>query len=132
MGLLERAKADIERITSNLNEFARAAVFYAPTGETASVNILHTKHHLGVDAELQKWVNTKNAHISVAEKFLTDAGYPVRNSGGDVSLLRHKVKVADSTGTEVTYMIEQWFPNETVGLITCILGTYAPRGDGFF
>ncbi len=124
MSLLERAKADIERITSNLNEFARVATFYSPTGETATVNILHTKHHLGVDAELQKWVNTKNAHISVSEKFLVDAGYPVRNGNRDVFLQKHKVKVADSTGQEVTYVIEQWFPNETIGLITCILGTY--------
>lgn len=124
MSLLERAKADIEKITSNLNEFARAATFYAPSGETATVNILHTKHHLGVDAELQKWVNTKNAHISVSEKFLTDAGYPVRNADHQVFLQKHKVKVADSTGEEVTYVIEQWFPNETIGLITCILGTY--------
>lgn len=124
MSLLEKAKRDIEKISSNLNEFARSALFQAPSGETAIVNIIHTKHHLGVDAELQKWANVKNAHISVSEKFLTDAGYPVRNSEGKVFLERHKVTVKDSTGQDCTYVVEQWFPNETIGLITCILGDY--------
>lgn len=121
MSLLERAKRDIERITSNLDGFARTATFFAPTGEEATVNILHTKHHLGFDAEKQKWANTKNAHLSVSEKFLTDAGYPVRTNGL-VNLLHHKVKVNDSTGTECIYNIDQWFPDETIGLIMCILG----------
>ena len=124
MSLLESAKRDIERITSNVGEFARAATFKAPTGEEVTVNVLHTKHHLGVDAELKKWANTKNAHISVSEKFLVDAGYPVRNAEGKVYLEQHKVTVKDSTGTDCTYVIEQWFPNETIGLITCILGDY--------
>lgn len=98
-------------------------VLIAPGGEWIKVSGLHTKHHLGLDAELQKWVNTKNAHISVSEKFLVDGGYPVRNSEGDVDFQYHKVLVKDSTDNIVLYNIDQWFPNETVGLITCILGT---------
>lgn len=121
MSILEKAKRDIERITSNTNEFARRALFIAVDGTQVEVGAIHTKHHFGVDAELQKWVNTKNAHISVSEKFLTDSGYPVRKNG-EVFLQKHRVLVKDSTGTRVMYNIDQWFPNETIGLITCILG----------
>ena len=123
MSLLDRIKADVKRIVSNTDEFAVLATFTAPNGETATVPVIHTKHHLGIDAQLQKWVNTKNAHLSVSEDVLQYAMYPVRNVAGDVDLQGHKVRVADSTGTEVLYNIDQWFPNETIGLITCILGT---------
>lgn len=125
MTILERAKADIERITGNQNEWGQPIVFIAPTGETVSVIGLVTKHHLGVDAELQKWVNTKNAHISVSEKYLTDLSYPLRNANGDVDLKDHKVQVSDSTGATYTSRIDQWFPDETIGLITCILGDWS-------
>lgn len=123
MSLLDRIKADVKRIVSNTDEFARMATFTAPSGETATVPVLHTKHHLGLDAQLQKFVNTKNAHLSVSEDVLLYEMYPVRNANGEVNLQFHKVRVADSTGTEVLYNIDQWFPNETIGLITCILGT---------
>lgn len=122
MGLIDQAKADIETITSNSNDFGKSMILLSPFGDELVVIGLHTKHHLGIDND-GNFVNSKNAHISVSEKFLTDAGYPVRING-EVNLSGHRVKVADSTGVVKTYSIDQWFPNETVGLITCILGTY--------
>jgi len=123
MSLIQRAKADIERITSNQNEFGVEMVLTAPTSETITVTGLHTKINLGVDTDGQM-VNSKKAHISVSEKFLTDAGYPVRDGNGEVNLRSHKVSVNDSTGSAKEYVITEWFPNETVGLITCLLGDY--------
>lgn len=123
MGLIAQAKADIESITSNLNEFGVSMKFTSPGGETATITGLHTKHHLGIDTDGNA-ENTKKAHASFSEKFLLNAGYPVRNSAGEVNLTGHKVEVADSTGVTKTYMVQQWFPDETLGHIVCILEDY--------
>lgn len=123
MSLLDQAKADIETITSDPDGFTRSIVLTAPTDETVTIYGLHSKHHLGIDTDGNR-VNSKNPHISVAEKFLIDAEYPVRGSTGEVNLSGHKVSVADSTGTVCNYVIREWYPNETTGLIVCILGDF--------
>ncbi len=119
MGLIAQAKMDIEQITSNQDDFGIEMTFTAPTGEIVIVTGLHTKHHFAIDGD-GKMINSKNAHVSVSEKFLTDQAYPVRNIKGEVSLKDHRVAVKDSTGTICNYKIKEWFPNETVGLITCL------------
>lgn len=124
MGLVDQAKADIEQITSTTDDWAVSITLIAPTLETVTLTGLHTKHHLSIDVESGKQVNAKNAHISVSEKFMTDALYPVRDLKGDVNLKNHRVRVKDSTGEVKDYVINQWFPDETIGLITCILGDY--------
>ena len=123
MGLIEQAKKDIEQITSNSNDFGVTMLFEAPGGEKATVNGLHSKHHMAYDTD-GNMVNSQNAHVSVSEKFLTDAGYPGRNLNGEVTHKDHKVTVKDSTGVEKVYSIREWYPDETIGLITCILGIY--------
>jgi hypothetical protein len=123
MGLIDQAKKDIERITSNAREFGVSMLFLAPTSETATISGLHTKHHLGIDQD-GNMINSKTSKISVSEKFLTDSGYPVRNVAGEVDLRGHKVTVKDSTGSDCTYVIRQWFPDETIGLITCIMSDF--------
>lgn len=123
MGLREQAKADIESITSNLNDWAIEMTFVAPTAETATIKGIHSKHHLGVDTD-GNMVNSKKAHVSFSEKFLTDVSYPVRNAKGEVDLTGHKVTVKDSTGIAKDYIMKSYFPNETIGLITCILEDY--------
>lgn len=123
MGLIEQAKTDIEQITGNLNDFGLVLIFESPTAQTVTINGLHTKHHLGIDTDGRP-VNTKNAHISFSEKKLTDLSYNIRNNKGEVSLKNHKVSVKDSTGILKKYIIREWFPDETVGLITCILGDF--------
>lgn len=124
MGLIAQAKADWQAITSNTDEWGVSMTLLAPTSETATIKGLHTKHHLGIDTEGRP-VNTKNAHVSFSEKLLTDAGYPVRNAAGEVYLKDHRVTVKDSTGNDAIYVIRQWFPDETIGVIVCILDDYA-------
>jgi len=123
MGLRDQAKADIESITSNLNDFGILISFLAPTLEVATITGIHSKHHLGIDTD-GNMINSKKAHISFSEKFLTVSNYPVRDSNGEVNLKGHKVSVKDSTGILKNYIIQSWYPNETVGLITCILEDY--------
>jgi hypothetical protein len=125
MNLMDEAKQDILEITSDAdNGFGKEITFTAPDNSEATVTGLHTKHHLGVDSDGNA-INTKNAHIAVSESLLTDQNYPVRNSKGEVSLRNHIVSVSDSTGTVCTYKIKETYPNESTGLIVCILSDYA-------
>ncbi len=122
MGLIDRAKSDIKDITSNPDEFGVSITFTAPTGEIATINGLHSKHHMAIDTD-GNTINSKNAHISVSEDLLIAQNYPVRKDG-EVKLNDHKVSVKDSTGISKNYVIREGFPDETIGLITCILGSF--------
>lgn len=123
MSLIEQAKKDIEQITSNVNEFGVELNFIAPNAATAKINGLHAKTFLSVNNEGIA-VNSKQAHVSFSEKFLLDKNYPVRNTSGEVDLTNHLVNVKDSTGIIKHYKVQEWFPDETIGLITCILNDY--------
>jgi hypothetical protein len=125
MGLMEQARADAKRIlTDATNGFAVSATLTAPNGTTtATVNALHVKHHLGVNTE-GEMVNTKTARITIAESSLDDAGYTVRDSNGVVNLKDHRVAVKDSSGVTRQYIMRQWFPDEAVGVIMCMLDEY--------
>ena len=122
MGLRDLAKSDWEDFTSDPEGFGASIAFLAPTAEEVTIIGLATKHHIGIDED-DHLVNTKNTHISFSEKLLTDLGYPVRKNK-EVDLKGHKVTWTDSSGNEVTYIIEQWFPDETMGVILCILGEF--------
>ena len=123
MNLYEQAKALIEQITSNSDEFGVELKFTAPSGETATIKGIHSKIHLAVSTDGLP-VNSKQAHISFSEKFLTEQNYPVRNTNGEVNLKNHRINVKDSTGIEKKYQMQQWFPDETIGLISCMIEDY--------
>lgn len=118
MSLLDRAKADLQQITSNSNEFGVSVVFTASDSTTATVNCLHTIHHTGFDTDGIR-VNSKQASIAVKEDLLTDADYPVRNSNNEVTFKNHRALL---NGTE--FIIREWYPDDTLGLIVLILGVY--------
>lgn len=125
MSLVNRAQADIDHITSNINDWGVEITLTAPTGEIALLNGLHTKHHLGVSNE-GTIVNTKKAHVSFSENNLISANpnYPLRNNDSEVDLLAHKVEVKDSTGISKPYIVQAWFPDETIGLIVMTLDDF--------
>lgn len=122
MALIDDIREDIKEITSDEDGFAVEHIFTAPTGQTATVNALHTKHHLGFHPDSGAHVNKKNAHSSVSESLLVAAGYPVRKADGKVHLANHQVQVKDSTGTLCRYVVAEWIPDETLGVILLILG----------
>ncbi len=118
------ARRDVGIITGNKGSgFAVDITFVAPDATTVTVPGLHSKHHLAVDTDGTR-VSSKTANISVYEKALTDLGYPTRNAAGDVDMKKHKVTCKDSTGNDCTYLIDEVYPDETVGLITCSLVTF--------
>lgn len=94
-----------------------------PDGAIAvQINGWATKHHLNFDTD-GTVINSKNAHICLSETELVELGYPVRVNE-EVSLKDHLVTVKDSSGLEKNYVIRENYPNETLGLIACILGDY--------
>lgn len=121
---MERAQADIKRITSDLNGFAKSITFLSCDElQTATINGIHSKINLSVDTE-GNTINSRKAHISFSESLLTDQGYVTRNDDGVVNLKNHLVTVIDSTGTSVQYIVREVFPDETVGLMVCMLGDF--------
>jgi hypothetical protein len=123
MSLIAQAQNDIKQITSNLDEFAVSLKLTNLINEEINIKGLHTKIHLGVDTD-GNMVNAKKAHISFSEDNVLALGFSIRNIKGEVDLRKWKVDVKDSTGIVKKYSIQQWFPDETIGLIVCILEDY--------
>lgn len=122
MGLAQQVIEDIKQITANLNDWGIPIQLIAPTKEIANIVGLHTKHHLSLSPEGIP-MNSKNASIAISEGNIP-VGYPFRNTNGEVRLKGHKCNVVDSTGIIKNYIIREWFPDESVGLIVCILGDF--------
>jgi hypothetical protein len=128
MSLLDLLKRDANFITTNVADFAEPSVtFIAPTGEQAVVQSLHTKHHFEYDLQAAQEINTLKAHVAVSEQEFIDLGYPVRNTRGFVNMKGHKVKASDANGREWTYVVAEFFENDKVGVIICILGEFEPQ-----
>ena len=124
MSLFQKAIADARQITSNGNDFGIPCLFTSPTQETATVNVIHTKHNTGFDFETGERVNTKISSIAVSEPLLNAEGYTTRDASDECTLKNHRVKIKDSTGNEKEYLVAENYPDETLGLIVLILNDY--------
>lgn len=120
MSILAQARQDIADITSNVDDFGVQIRMQAPNGSTVTITGLHTKIHLSVDT-LGLPVNSRKAHISFSEKSFEGTNYPLRNAEGEVSLKDHIIYCKDSTNIEKKYRMQQWYQDETIGLITCMI-----------
>ncbi|HXP48631.1 MAG TPA: hypothetical protein VN922_01690 [Bacteroidia bacterium] len=128
MSLYDQANIDIQQITSNKDEWGLEITLTSPTGEIAVVAGMHAKHWLGVDTS-GNVISSKTAHIAFSEQNLIKANayYPIRNLLGEVDFDKHRVDVKDSTGIVKNYVMQSWHPDETVGLLTCIIEDYDPN-----
>jgi hypothetical protein len=124
--LLQAARADAKRYIQ-AGGFEETIVLTTPAGD-ASIETtgFATKHHINFDTD-GTTMNAKNAHICVDENFLADNGYPVRVNE-EVNLLNHRVSFPDSSGVQKEYIVKENFPDETLGLIVCILGDFQGQG----
>lgn len=121
MSLLDRARLDNAFISSNINDFAVIGNFTSHVaGETASVGVLHTKHHLSVDYDGDA-SNTKISSIGVNESILNAQFYPTRENQ-EVNMEGDNVTIPDSSGVNKSYVVIETFADETLGLIILILG----------
>lgn len=120
MGIFERAKAESKRYSQEVS-----LTFFRTSGvDEKTVKGLATRHHLGVDQDTGLTVNSRNVHCTVHEQLLTAQGYLTRNAKGDVNLINSFVKYADVTGVTRTYKINEVIPDDSLGLIVCILGQW--------
>jgi hypothetical protein len=91
--------------------------------KSLTIKGIYAQHHNSIATDGTP-VNAKLTRVSFAESSLSLANYPVRNANGEVYLKRHLIDFTDSTGVLKHYIIKESFPDETVGVITCILGDY--------
>lgn len=121
--IFELAKRDAKHFLQK-GGFEENIVLTTPSGDKSlSLTGFATKHHINFDTDGLP-VNGKNAHVTVDEKYLVDNGYPVRNAKSEITLLKHKVSVPDSSGLVKNYVVKENFPDETLGLIVLILGDF--------
>jgi hypothetical protein len=126
MGLYEDAQEDARSILGDADTgFAVSIILTHPNAQTATVNGLHTKHHLNVDSDGRQ-VSGKNASIAVSEAEILTANpnFPTRNIKNEADMKNVKVRVKDSTGSICLYIINVVFADEALGMFTCILGDF--------
>ena len=126
MGLTEQIQQDLLAITTNANDFGISLTFTAPTSPVTVVTTTGTakRHHLEFDEMGMVKGNALNATCTVSELALRALSYPVRNIDGKVTFKDHLVAWTDVTGSPITYIVNEWYPDETTGLIVLILGEY--------
>lgn len=121
--LFNLAKRDAKRF-NNTGGFQEVITISTPTNDKSLILTgFATKHHINFDSDGLP-VNSKNAHCTIDEDILVLNNYPVRNAKGEINLLKHKISYADSSGLIKNYVIRENLPDETFGLIVCILGDY--------
>lgn len=123
MSILEFAREDFRDIIEDQEGFSNNITLSAPDGSISiDVQALTTSHRLSVDPETGMLVNAKNIHFSVSERTLNELGYPVRDANNEVSMRGHKVAFPDAVGVDGMYVIDQSWPNATLGVLVFILG----------
>ena len=121
-GLLEAARLDAKKFVTE-GGFQEDITLKTPDGaSTIQLPGFATKHHINFDTDGTS-VNAKNAHICIDENYLSDSNYPVRVNE-EVNLLNHRVSFKDSSGVVKNYIVKENFPDETLGLIVCVLGDF--------
>lgn len=120
--ILQRARLDAKRYVTS-GGFEETMTLTPVVGLPLTFTGYATKHWISLDSNGLP-VNGKNAHVCVDESILIANNYPYRNAKGEVMLKRHKVDVQDSTGIVKNYVVDEQYPDETLGLIVLILGDY--------
>lgn len=121
--ILDLAKRDA-KVFVNKGGFELDIQLTTPSNDlTLQAKGLGTKHWINFDSDGNP-INSKNVHICIDEEFLVNNSYPTRNAKGEIRLINHLVSFKDSSGLEKDYIIKENYPDETLGLIVCILADY--------
>lgn len=121
--LLARAKKDFKNILKGGFSEEIKLVSLSPNSIILNTKGLASKHWINFDTDGTP-VNSKNAHICLIEEELIANEYPYRDLDKEVNLYNHRVSVKDSSGVLKEYVIKEFYPNETIGGIVCILKDY--------
>lgn len=118
--LLKKAKLDASKMILS-GGFSVDIELTTPDKSTSyETSGLATKHHINISSDGLP-INSKNAHVLLDEKKLIELGVNVRDLNNEVKLINYFVKVKDSSDFLREYVISENLPNETLGMIVCIL-----------
>jgi hypothetical protein len=118
--IIQRAREDVQRIIEG--SFSVELTLDPGTGPV-TIQGLATRHSLVYDPDTGLQQIGENCHCSFYEKTLNDLGITTRNAAGKVSVKNWIVTWADTSGT-FSYKIKEPYPDETLGLIKCMLAFY--------
>lgn len=123
MSLLDQARIDARSIS--IGPFSQTVNFVSTDGSVnVNINALGNKIGRKVDSGTGVVVNSKNASVVPHEDELASVGFPVRNSVGEVSMVGVRVNTKDSSGRLCNYIVLEDIPDESIGLITLMLGDF--------
>ena len=123
--LLQKARRDSKKYVT-AGGFHQGITLVTPDGSTTlETTGLVSKHWINFDTDGNA-INAKNAHICIDQSVLATENYPYLKDG-EVHLHKHRVTTQDSSGENKQYVVNEHFPDETLGLIVCILGDYDPN-----
>lgn len=123
MGIIEQARLDMQQILGNSNDFGVSLTLLAPTSPVTTLEIVGTvkKHHIRFDEigmPVRTSGNTVNATVTVSMLTLDEAEYPYLTAAKRADFKGHKVSWIDSTGNDVTYIVNQWYPDYLTGSVS--------------
>lgn len=120
--LLAAARQDMQTIATTGGFTADISLSTPDGSASASITGLSTGRWESYTDGQGNPVNSRSRHIAIPEQTLAGLNYPVRNAGGEVAMTNHRIVVKDVDGQERKYVISQCHPNETTGLLVCLLG----------
>lgn len=121
MDMMSLIKRDVATITTVVGGFSVPIKFIHPSdGEEVTVRGLHARHHLSFSTDGMP-INGVNAHVSVSESEFVRVAYDYQNANNEISLKGHFVEATDSGNITRLYEVREWYPDETIGLIVCVL-----------
>lgn len=103
----------------------------SPGTETATIKGIATNNSITFETDGQDAIG-HSVHISFSELELlaTNANYPVRSTAGEtaglINLENHRVSFIDSNGTTQNYIVTNYYPDTTVGIIACDCNYFRP------
>jgi hypothetical protein len=95
--------------------------------ETATFKGIGTNNAITFESDGQDVIG-HIVHIGFHEEALLDINpaYPIRNADGKVQMDKHRVSFIDHRGVLRNYIVKNWYPDETVGMIMCDCNEYEP------
>ena len=119
--LRDKARRDFKKFSQS--DFS-SEITFIKTPENIIVDGIVSKHNLSIDPDTGVPVNSSNAHITISEQVLNDAGIVTRDVNKKVIVKGMKISFADASGLSFTYMIDEAFTSDTLGVIVCIVGIW--------
>lgn len=124
MSLNDLAIVDANQFTTDTDSgFGVDFIMYQADLTEVALRGTTARHHTGYDTDGVR-ISSSNAHVAVSEIEMTSKGIVVRNAKGNVDLLRRRVRVPDSSGQQREYIVDEQFPDESIGIVVLALTDY--------